>query len=213
VAEPTPSIPIPEAVLDALAERVAAIVIGRIGGTLRANQWMRTAAAAEYLGLTRSALYSRRSDIPHYKVDRLLLFKREELDAWIAQYRREPERPQSWVRSATAATSRRHSQREPPGKILRVRPRNGAEQPARPKWAWELEISRADLDAMNPKEFKTAWAARNERLREGGVFERIGELLQSLGSKGMDELQPSALIRAVQDLDQPNDSVDTPQSS
>ncbi|MGA2007923.1 MAG: helix-turn-helix domain-containing protein [Solirubrobacteraceae bacterium] len=231
MAEPTPSIPIPEAVLDALAERVAAIVIGRIGGTLRANQWMRTAAAAEYLGLTRSALYSRRSDIPHYKVDRLLLFKREELDAWIAQYRREPERPQSWVRSATAATSRRHSQREPPGKILRVRPRNGAEQPARPKrgrplppplngdeaqkdkWAWELEISRADLDAMNPKEFKTAWAARNERLREGGVFERIGELLQSLGSKGMDELQPSALIRAVQDLDQPNDSVDTPQSS
>jgi hypothetical protein len=174
VAEPMPSIPIPEAVLDALAERVAAIVVERLGGTLRPNQWMRTAAAAEYLGMTRGALYSRRADIPHYKVDRLLLFKLEELDAWIAQYHREPQRNASWARP-TPAASRRYSQREPPGKILRSRPRTGTDQPARPKrerplppplsgddaqkdkWAWELEISRADLDAMNPKEFERAW--------------------------------------------------------
>jgi excisionase family DNA binding protein len=215
-----PSIPIPEAVLDALAERVAAIVFERLEGTLRPNQWMRTAAAAEYLGMTRSALYSRRSDIPHYKVDRLLLFKREELDDWIAQYRREPERPERWIRPMTAAP-RQPSRRAPPGSILRVRPRTGADKFARPKrerplppplngdeahkdkWAWELEISRSELDAMNPKEFERAWEARNERLREGRVFERIGELLQRLGSRGMEELQPSALIRAVQELDQP----------
>jgi excisionase family DNA binding protein len=218
VADPVPSIPIPEAVLDALAERVAAIVVERLGGTLRPNQWMRTAAAAEYLGMTRGALYSRRGDIPHYKVDRLLLFKREELDAWIAQYHSEPQRQEIWARPTTAA-SRRYSQREPPGRSFRSR--LDADKPARPKrerplppplcgdeahkdkWAWELEISRADLDAMNPKEFERAWEARNERLREGGVFEHIDELLEKLGSKGIDELQPSALIRAVQELDQP----------
>jgi len=55
---------------------------------------------------------------------------------------------------------------------------------------------------MNPKEFERAWEARNERLREGGVFERIDDLLQKLGSKGMEELQPSALIKAVQELDE-----------
>jgi len=179
---------------------------------------MRTAAAGEYLGMTRSALYSRRGDIPHYKVDRLLLCKREELDAWIAQYHREPQRQEIWARP-TAAASRRHSQREPPGRSFRARV--DADKSARPKrerplppplcgdeahkdkWAWELEISRADLDAMNPKEFERAWEARNERLREGGVFEHIDELLQKLGDKGMEELPPSALIRAVQELNQP----------
>jgi excisionase family DNA binding protein len=218
VAEQAPSIPIPEAVLDAVAERVAAIVVERLGGTLRPNQWMRTTAAAEYLGMTRSALYSRRGDIPHYKVDRLLLFKREELDAWIAQYHREPRRPEIRAQPRTAGP-RRLSQREPPGRSFRARahadkpPRPKRERPLPPplsgdeaqkdKWAWELEISRADLDAMNPKEFERAWEARNERLREGRVFERIEELFQKFGTKRMEELQPSALIRAVQELDQP----------
>jgi len=61
---------------------------------------------------------------------------------------------------------------------------------------------------MNPKEFERAWEARNERLREGRVFERIDELFQKLGTKGMEELQPSALIRAVEELDQPSEPVD-----
>jgi excisionase family DNA binding protein len=178
---------------------------------------MRTAAAAEYLGMTRSALYSRRGDIPRYKVDRLLLFKRDELDAWIAQYASEPQRPEIRAQPRTTGP-RRLSKREPLGRSFRAAaggdkpPRPKRERPLPPplngdeaqkdKWAWELEISRADLDAMNPTEFKRAWETRNERLREGGVFERIDELLQKLGSKGLDELQPSALIRAVQQLDQ-----------
>lgn len=154
------------------------------------------------------------------------MFKREELDAWITQYRREPQKPASWAQPAPAAP-RRLSPTEPAGRSFRDRA--AADKPARPKrerplppplngdeaqkdkWAWELEISRADLDAMNPKEFQRAWEARNERLREGRVFERIDELFQKLGTKGMDELQPSALIRAVQELDQPSEPVDKPE--
>ena len=32
-----------------------------------------------------------RMAMPHYKVDGILLFKRDELDAWLEQYREEPE--------------------------------------------------------------------------------------------------------------------------
>lgn len=109
--EPEPAIPIPSDVLDAIAERVADIVIERLSDELRptTGRWMRTREAAEYLGLTRSPLYSRIGDVPHHKIDRLLLFKRDDLDAWLASHRREPDNPQTWVR---------HS--EP---ILRSRPR------------------------------------------------------------------------------------------
>lgn len=53
---------------------------------------MRTKEAAEYLGLTRGALYSRIAQIPHYRFERMLPFRREELDAWVEQHRVEPPR-------------------------------------------------------------------------------------------------------------------------
>ncbi len=85
-------VPIPEEVLDALAERIAHIVVERITDSLLppSNRWMRTREAAEYLGLTRSAPYGRIADIPHHKVDRLLLFKRDDLDDWVERHRHEP---------------------------------------------------------------------------------------------------------------------------
>ena len=56
------------------------------------STWMRSSEAAQYLGWSRSALHNRvsRSAMPHYKVDGILLFRRDELDGWLEQYREEP---------------------------------------------------------------------------------------------------------------------------
>ena len=213
VDESSVSIPFPEPMLEAIAERVAALVIERIEDGLRPSAWMRALGAAEYVGLTRSALYNRVGRIPHYKVDRLLLFKREDLDIWMDQHRREPAGAASWLRAASPPRSPRSSRLAET--TFRSRVRTGQAKPKRErpllpplsgnedqkaKWARELEISRPELDAMSPTEFKRTWAARNERLREGGVFEHIGELLEKLGSRAMKEMHPSALIQAVHDL-------------
>jgi hypothetical protein len=73
------ALPIPDELIDALARRVAAIVVSEMGADLRPSQgrWLRAKDAAEYLGWTRSALYDRvhGQSIPHYKVDQMLLFK------------------------------------------------------------------------------------------------------------------------------------------
>jgi acylphosphatase len=67
-------------------------------------------------------------------------------------------------------------------------------------WA-QLEISREELDAMTPGDFKRAWSARNQRLQDGGVFAHIGELADKLGSKALTELSPSQAIRALEELE------------
>lgn len=198
------ALPVPDEFLDALAERVAERVIERIGDSLLppSNRWMRTREAADYVGLTRSALYSRIADIPHHKIDRLLLFKRDDLDEWLERHRHEP----SQVRSAWEARQpvRRDSRRrlnskpdllpiepkakpapKPQRREQRLPPPLGGNEEHKENWARELEISRAELDAMSPKEFNAAWDARNQRLRDGGVFERLGELYDTLGSKGL----------------------------
>jgi hypothetical protein len=76
---------LPSAVIDAVADRVADIVIERLGEELRpaASGWMRTREAAAYLGMTRSALCGRAREIPQYKFDRMLLLKRKDLDTWV----------------------------------------------------------------------------------------------------------------------------------
>ena len=40
-----------------------------------------------YLGIKPKTLYSRVKEIPHYKVGRLIRFKREDVDAWMEQHR------------------------------------------------------------------------------------------------------------------------------
>jgi excisionase family DNA binding protein len=69
-------------VIEALAERVAEIVIERFGEELRSaapGRWMRTREAAAYLGWSRQAVYDRvsRKGMPHYKVDGMLLLEIE----------------------------------------------------------------------------------------------------------------------------------------
>ena len=53
---------------------------------------------------------------------------------------------------------------------------------------------------MSPKDFKQAWDARNERLREAGVFDRLSELDDKLGVNVVQGMHPGELIRAVKEL-------------
>jgi hypothetical protein len=57
----------------------------------------------------------------------------------------------------------------------------GGDEQDKDKWARELEITRAELDEMSPSDFGKAWDKRNERLREGGVFEYLTELTDAHG--------------------------------
>ncbi len=46
---------------------------------------------SEFLSIKRSTLYAmvESGDLPHYRIGRLIRFKRNDLDAWIETYRRE----------------------------------------------------------------------------------------------------------------------------
>ena len=87
--------PIPKELIDAIAERAADIILDRLADEPRGSEpgtWMRSAEVAQYLGCSRKSVYRRvaRMAMPHYKVDGILLFKRDELDAWLEQFREEP---------------------------------------------------------------------------------------------------------------------------
>jgi excisionase family DNA binding protein len=126
-------VPLSEDLLEALSVRVAELILERIQTDLAptSNRWMRTKEAAEYLGWTRSALYTQVSQrsIPHYKIERTLLFKREDLDAWMAEHRVESRgeisltRPRELTRSRSA---RSRSEKPKPDEA----PRRNASAPA-----------------------------------------------------------------------------------
>ena len=195
-------LPVPDELLDALAEKVAEIVLDRLRNELGPTpvaRWMRTKEAADYLGWTRSALYSRVSSktIPHYKVDGILLFKKDELDAWLEQYRQDPRETEPLLSPKLSAHTRRKRSRitrpsvelpEPPEPTREKRRRErplppplGGDEAQKDLWARELEISPAELDEMSPRDFDQAWKARNQRLEEGGVFDHIAELSDKHG--------------------------------
>jgi hypothetical protein len=77
---------LPDDVLDALAERVAARVLERLESARGGDQWLDAKGAAAYLGLTVNALHKvtgrrelpARQDAPGAK----LWFLRSELDRW-----------------------------------------------------------------------------------------------------------------------------------
>jgi predicted DNA-binding transcriptional regulator AlpA len=80
------SIELPENVLDALAEIVAARVLERLDGAPREDRWLDAKQAADYLGLTVNALHklSARRQLPAHQdgPGRKLYFLRSELDSW-----------------------------------------------------------------------------------------------------------------------------------
>ena len=53
---------------------------------------------------------------------------------------------------------------------------------------------------MRPSDFGKAWDKRNERLRDGGVFEYVTELTDAHGWNAIQKMTASELIRAVADL-------------
>jgi hypothetical protein len=53
---------------------------------------------------------------------------------------------------------------------------------------------------MSPSDFAKAWDQRNERLREGGVFEYVTDLTDAHGWKAIEKMTASELIGAVADL-------------
>ena len=226
--------PIPKELIDAIAERVADIIFDRLGsapgildrlaeqprGSGR-SAWMRSAEVAQYLGWSRKSVYRRvaRMEMPHYKVGGILLFRRDELDAWLEQFREEP-REQETLRVPPAATRRppptRAVARQPvaaevhkdelPEKSKSRAPRplpppHGADEQHQDEWARQLEITRAELDEMSPSKFRKAWDERNKRLEDGGVFEYLTELTDAHGWHVIEKMTASELIRAVADLD------------
>jgi excisionase family DNA binding protein len=223
-------LPVPEQLIDAIADRVAEIILERLTDGPRSagsGRWMRSNEAASYLGWSRSALYDRvsRKAMPHYKVDGILLFKRDELDAWLEQYREEPRaREPLYVQPSPLPRSKREKARATPPtpargersgeeaskKNARRRPRPlpppiGGDEEHKDHWARELEISRAELDEMSPSDFRKAWDERNQRLEEGGVFAHVSELTDAHGWDVIDKMTPSELIKAVADLGLPSE--------
>jgi len=47
---------------------------------------------SDYLGIKQSSLYSRveKKEIPHYKIGRLIRFKKSEIDPWMEKFKSEP---------------------------------------------------------------------------------------------------------------------------
>jgi len=88
-----------ESAFEELAERVARRVLEleREHGAASANgksPWLGIAEAASYLGWPRQRLYKLTASgaIPHYKQEGRLLFRRDELERWLADFAEGPER-------------------------------------------------------------------------------------------------------------------------
>ena len=73
--------------LEALAQRVAAIVAAQLEAP-SSPRWLTADRAAEYLSVPVKRIYNltSRGEIPHRKQDGRLLFRRDELDAWLDQF-------------------------------------------------------------------------------------------------------------------------------
>ncbi len=84
------ALPLPAELIDALGDRVAERVLERMSD--RSSPWLTVDDAASYTGLSKDALYklTAAKAIPHAKPGKRLLFKREELDAWLDGHREGP---------------------------------------------------------------------------------------------------------------------------
>ena len=76
----------------------------------------------------------------------------------------------------------------------------GSDEQHKDEWAHQLEITRGELDEMSPSDFGKAWDKRNERLKDGGVFEHLADLTEAHGWDVIEKMTASELIRAVADL-------------
>ncbi len=63
-------------------------------------------ALSAYLSIKRSTPYAHVQEIPHYKINRLVRFRKEEIDAWLAGQHRDPITTTAKARSVVTASSR-----------------------------------------------------------------------------------------------------------
>ncbi len=56
------------------------------------KEFLNIKEVSEYLGIKKSSLYSRveKKEIPHYRVGRLVRFKKSEIDPWMEKFKSEP---------------------------------------------------------------------------------------------------------------------------
>jgi excisionase family DNA binding protein len=99
------------ALLDLLADKLAERLLAPRGaatgdelGQGGRSPWMNVASAAAYLDWPRQRLYklTAQGAVPHYKQDGRLLFHRQELDQWLAEFRCSGD----WMNRETRAISR-----------------------------------------------------------------------------------------------------------
>ena len=93
-----------EAIADQLATRLRAELTDALAAVSKpVSPWININSAAAYLDLPKQRLYklTAQGAIPHYKQDGRLLFRRNELDRWIAAYRQ----PCDWISEPNRAIS------------------------------------------------------------------------------------------------------------
>ncbi|MBA2643148.1 MAG: helix-turn-helix domain-containing protein [Actinobacteria bacterium] len=98
---------VPESVIEAIADRVATIVVAEImSTTTTVTPYMTVAEAAEYLRWSKNAIYKLTAAraIPHHKHGGRILFRRDVLDEWLDEYREGPH-------EHDAANGRQHAAR------------------------------------------------------------------------------------------------------
>jgi excisionase family DNA binding protein len=79
---------------------------------------------SQYLGIKPKTLYARIQEIPHYKVGRLVRFKREDIDAWMERFRVTQEKGQDRHQESESSTPASERAPKPP-KARRSRKRKG----------------------------------------------------------------------------------------
>lgn len=64
---------------------------------------------SEYLHIKPATLYAKvgAGDLPHYKVGRLVRFKREDIDQWMETHRRDPSYANTTVKAILKATNKK----------------------------------------------------------------------------------------------------------
>ena len=77
-----------------------------------------------YLGIKPKTLYARVKEIPHYKVGRLIRFKREDVDAWMEKHRVAKEEVQGQKQEPESSATASEPPPKPP-RASRSRKRKG----------------------------------------------------------------------------------------
>lgn len=75
---------VPNALIETLAQRVAAVVLERLEAT-SSGRWLTVEQAAEYVGRSEEAIRGlvKRGELTAYKPDGRLQFDREQIDRWM----------------------------------------------------------------------------------------------------------------------------------